>query len=188
MTSTLITGGVDSTNGNANGIGQIQAGPANPYLWNNGLGAAPGPWFDSSGQVPCSVTRTWPTPQPISGVAWQAGGPPWQNLAAPSAFEIDALVGGVWTPVYEYSDPSCVSTPFNDGPNNGGNATGTVTETYWPEHWSFDCPFESEVSATALRITATKLSYGGEPDAAALKVGGQGGTPKFSVRSILPYN
>jgi hypothetical protein len=181
-TRTPVAGGVDSTTGDATNIAQVQAGPTNPYLWSGGLGSFGSPWYDKSGTVPCSFTRTWTTPQAMSGLVF-SGLPPWQGCSAPLGFHVDALVNGTWITQYTYTSATGTSQAFTDGPNG----TGCTRESYWDEAWTFDCPFASGVQANAVRLVVTALSYGGEPDLPAYQAGGQGGTPALVVNTFTPY-
>lgn len=69
---------------------------------------------------------------------------------------------------------------------HGTNSTnaGCQYETFWDEQWIFDVKIPTPVVCTYIRVNVRSTSYGGEPDATTLSVGGQGGNPRITIQEL----
>ncbi len=95
----------------------------------------------------------------------------WQHQSALTTFTVDTWNGSSWT-TQNTVDVSAGCTSFRHATDS--TDIGTTIETYWPEQWIFDVKFPSPVTCSGVRVNASATSYGGEPDALAISVGGQG--------------
>jgi hypothetical protein len=170
-------------------------------LYNNGTGIG-----DVSGIIPghpitALLTKTWQTIVVDNGTVTATGanqmgiqiipaddvGKVW---AATDRYEVDRVQvtdtptapdyeGFVWT---TRATVTKAATSIQHGTST--EDTGCQRETYWDEQWVFPVELPTPVDCDAIRIVARGASYGGEPDAASLAVGGQGGTPNFTVSEV----
>ncbi len=108
-------------------------------------------------------------------------GAAWQNMAVPTTFTIDTWNGTTWT---TRETPS-VDAPSSFLHGNDSYNSGCSRETFWRPQWIFPVKLSSPVVCKGVRIHATALSYGGEPDAACVAAGGQGmATPMMAIQEI----
>lgn len=111
--------------------------------------------------VPISVDRV---------VIWSM--PAWQNGTVPVDFDVQSSTNGsAWTT--RATVTKTTPSSFKHGTDTGN--VGCQRETFWDEQWIFDVKLPSVVTARYFRLYVRTVSNGGEPDAASVTVGGQGG-------------
>lgn len=135
-----------------------------------------------SGSLPDTYTVTWPTGVRLDRVLIWCGSA-WQSQSTLVDFDVQTSSdGATWTTRATVTKTDCVS--FMHG--SSANGPGCAMETYWDEQWVFDVKLPAPVTAKAVRLYVRAISYGGEPDAAAVAVGGQGdASPRLSLQQVV---
>lgn len=112
-------------------------------------------------------------------VVWCAS--PWQSQSAMTEFTVQTTdvaepAEGDWVDRESVSAPAS-SFVFVTSASNAG----CQRETWWNEQWIFDVPLGGTYTCRGVRVLATATSYGGEPDAACVAIGGQGNPEQHLV-------
>ena len=94
-------------------------------------------------------------------------GAAWQAMPTMLDYTVDTWDGVSWTTQVTVSK----TTPTSFLHGSGGDDWGTQRETYWDEQWIEDVKLPTPVSCQGVRVNVSKLSYGGEPDLAAVTDG-----------------
>jgi hypothetical protein len=99
--------------------------------------------------------------------------PAWQTGTTLLDFDIQSSNNGTsWTTQATVTK----TTPTSLSHGTNANNAGCQRETFWDEQWIFDVKLPAPVTANYFRLWVRTVSNGGEPDAASVTVGGQGGS------------
>lgn len=130
--------------------------------------------------VPCNLSILFDTTVQVSHVVIFSG-MAWSGQAALVDFDIQTTVnsGGAWT-----TRQTVTKTATSIKHGTSSEDTGCQRETYWDEQWVFPVKLTTPVDCNGIRIVVRATSYGGEPDAASLAVGGQGWSQRLTLSEV----
>ncbi len=125
----------------------------------------------ATGSLPDDATLIWAETVDVDRVLIWCG-PCWQQQSTIWDFEVQTTAngGGSWTT----RETVTKTTPASFSHPTSSNNAGCTLETFWDEQWIFDVKLPATYAADGVRVLVNETSYGGEPDAAAVAVGGQG--------------
>jgi hypothetical protein len=112
----------------------------------------------------------------FSGMAWQAH-------AAVFDFDIQTSTnnGSSWTTRATVTK----ATPSSFLHGSSANDTGCQRETFWDEQWVYPVTLPTPQDCNAVRVVIRNVSYGGEPDAAAIVSMGQGAARAVTLSEVV---
>lgn len=139
--------------------------------------------FESSGSLPEDIVISWPENVDVDRLIVFCG----QTISLRSTlidFDVDTSTdgGSNWTTRTTVTK----ATPSSFLAGSSDQNAGCQRETYWDEQWVFPIDLEASYNCNALRLHVRATSYGGEPDADAVAVGGSGnGVQRIVIQDVV---
>lgn len=163
--------------------GSTGAGKLTDGVWQLNDTDGRGDLYLSAAALPDSATIAFASRQRIDRLLIWCG-LPWQTRSTMTDFDVQtSLDGTTWTTQATVTN----TPPATIAHASDAHGPGCSLETFWDERYVFDVKLPGPVTVQYVRLYCRATSYGGEPDATALAVGGQGTTPSIAIQEVALF-